>query len=88
MSSGAEGADQRRAIRVPAGVGDDERLCRPRTTWALVTMSPLLSNTTPDPSPSGVEIWTTAGRDALDHLDEALLKSGVDADEVAPHRLG
>ena len=33
----------------------------PATTWALVTMSPLLSNTTPDPSPCGVEIWTTAG---------------------------
>ena len=31
------------------------------TTWALVTMSPLASYTTPDPDPSLVEICTTDG---------------------------
>src|SRR5437588_7825643 len=34
----------------------------PLTTWLLVTMSPSLSNTTPEPRPSGVLIWTTDGR--------------------------
>src|ERR671931_469423 len=33
----------------------------PLTTWALVTMSPWSSKTTPEPRPSGVLIWTTEG---------------------------
>jgi len=32
------------------------------TTWALVTILPALSSTTPEPSPVVVEIWTTEGR--------------------------
>jgi hypothetical protein len=35
------------------------------TTWAFVTMLPSPSNTTPDPSPSSVEISTTDGRTSL-----------------------
>jgi hypothetical protein len=35
------------------------------TTWAFVTMSPLESKTTPDPSPELVRISTTDGRTCL-----------------------
>src|SRR5262249_45303527 len=31
------------------------------TTWALVTMWPVLSRTMPEPRPSDVSIWTTDG---------------------------
>ena len=35
------------------------------TTWAFVTMSPLESKTTPDPSPELVRISTTDGSTSL-----------------------
>ena len=33
----------------------------PSTTWLLVTMSPVVSKTTPEPSPCEFWIWTTEG---------------------------
>jgi hypothetical protein len=40
----------------------------PPTTWLFVTTFPRASNTTPEPSPEDVWIWTTAGETVLTTL--------------------
>ncbi len=63
-SSGGKEPTRVPSYCLPAEVVTRKAVALP-TTWALVTMSPFPSKTTPEPRPAGVVIWTTLGLTAL-----------------------